>query len=419
MPSHCGLGASTTRGRGRPRKSKVEKVEPGIINAFVKHRKVKGVARPNVEPEDEELDPRSEWSIQEYGCPRTKSLPVPKLQERVGDRVVEMFLFAARWVYVSTKFAPFVKPSASLAARHTTCAYCNCMCVPQSYFNCEHCEYYPNSHAARCYADCGNRSGNLAFILRHLPGYEPAGPGIIEGVRAAFKNCPLEYNDKPGEKGYLFSGAELAALSTESGVKPETRLLEPNLVAMTSSGYEGYLMLLHDGGQLQGYGSTEECAALVSARRLAVYQEPEICSKRVPLPSAANGTVGRTLHYQTACLDGRANRCDFTLWDGKAPNMKPGCGPIPLLGGPKSIRITLASTHSSPPAETRDLMRRMVKDIREPCSHRPSCTTPGTPKGLSYHIIDRDEQDRPIRIFNSGWIWLDDADRKIVIDLYK
>ena len=149
------------------------------------------------------------------------------------------------------------------------------------------------------------------------------------------------------------------------------------------------------------------------------YQEPEICSKRVPLPSAANGTVGRTLHYQTACLDGRANRCDFTLWDGKAPNMKPGCGPIPLLGGPKSIRITLASTHSSPPAEARDLMRRMVKDIREPCSHRPSCTTPGTPKGLSYHIIDRDEQDRPIRIFNSGWIWLDDADRKIVIDLYK
>ena len=408
MPSNCGKEGSTARGRAKPTKPKIEKVEPRAIKAFVTRRKPAGIIRPRARLYVEDtLDPQTEWLVQEYGCLETKAKSVST--PRVDKDVVDTYLQAARWVYATTRFDPFVEPADRFVAEHETCRYCICACAPKRPNDCEHCKYYPNSHVSRCYGFIRYRSGNLAYILRHLPGNEPAGPEVIEAVRAAFKERPLEYIDEPSAKGYVLAGAG----STR-------RLLEANFVAMASSGYEGYLMLLHDGGQLQGYGSTEEYAALVSTRRLAVYEEPEVCTRKVPLPLGHIGAVTRSLHYQTTCLHWWAYGHNWDLWDGKAPVMKPGCGPVLLSEEHRSIRITFANAHSSMPAETRDLKRRMVKDIRNPCHHVKGCTTEDdTRLAFSYHIVDRDGDGKYLKTFNSGWIWFDVKDCKVIIDLYK
>ena len=410
MPSQCGKKESTTKGLAKPTKTKIGKVEPHAIAAFVTLHRPAWVVRPGVGLQVKDtLDPRSEWLVQECRRPGTTETPAPTLLERVDDCVLNPYLQAARWVYVSTKFAPLVEPVASLAALHTSCRFCNCTCAPGSKGDCDHCKYYTHSHAGRCYGSIGYRSGSLAYILRHLPEHEPAGSEVIDAVRSAFKRRPLKYNDEHQNKGYILSGIG----STEC-------LLDANFVAMASSGYEGYLMLLHDGGQLQGYGSTEDYAALVSTRRLAVYEEPEVCLRKVPLPLGHLAAATRSLHYQTACLCDWARGHGQNLWDGKAPVMKPGCGPILLSGEHRSIRVTFGNDHLSMPTETHDLKRRMVKDLRRPCLHTPVCTTEGdTRLVFSYHIVDRDADGRYLETFNSGWIWLDASYSKVIIDLYK
>ena len=73
---------------------------------------------------------------------------------------------------------------------------------------CMHCQFYPNSYAAWCHAYQGIRCGNLAFILRHLSGYEGAGPRIVEADRAAYHERPLDYGHNTGQGEYAF-GADI------------------------------------------------------------------------------------------------------------------------------------------------------------------------------------------------------------------
>ena len=122
-------------------------------------------------------------------------------------------------------------------ASHGECIYCNCHCpddltdrechCPDDQADgeevqtdadilkqCEHCRYYKRSHARRCFGKFGNRSGSIAYILRHSSlhdpesGAAPVDEHFISAVTAAFQKYPV--SSEPGEEP-----ERLSALSTE------------------------------------------------------------------------------------------------------------------------------------------------------------------------------------------------------------
>ena len=111
-------------------------------------------------------------------------------------------------------------------ASHGECIYCSCHCPDDLkgreevqtdadiLRQCEHCRYYNRSHARRCFGKFGNRSGSIAYILRHSSLHDPESGGasvdenFISAVTAAFQKYPV--SSEPGEEP-----DRLSALSTE------------------------------------------------------------------------------------------------------------------------------------------------------------------------------------------------------------
>ena len=62
---------------------------------------------------------------------------------------------------------------------------------------CEHCRFYDRSTPRRCYQELGNKSGSIAYILRHSSlhrpdlGTEPVEEAFIDTVTAVFKKWPV------------------------------------------------------------------------------------------------------------------------------------------------------------------------------------------------------------------------------------
>ena len=118
------------------------------------------------------------------------------------------------------------RPQSMIETSHGDCIYCHCHCpeylkgdgnaqtAADQSKQCEHCRYYKTSHARRCFGELGNRSGSIAYILRHSflhhpeRGTAPVEESFIAAVTAAFQKCPVssEAGDEPGR---------LSALSTE------------------------------------------------------------------------------------------------------------------------------------------------------------------------------------------------------------
>ena len=442
MADEVERGVAMSQSLTKPKTSMLKRRRPRVTDTENKRKKVKEATESSVHPGVERSpDPGSEWLIQDYGEDVTVSLEftttyndVDDHDDDVDDEQVELYLQAVQFLFATLKFAPLKKPSASLAADHTDCSHCNCTCTAGKGTKCQHCQFYPNSHAARCYAIHGRRSGNLAFILHSLPNYKPAGPRMIEAVRAAFKKRPLNFKHTNGRGGYVLGRYRLAESGSKAQSPESEGLLDPNLVATTSSGYEGYLMLLYDGGQLQGYGSTQEYTSLVKSRLLPVYREPDVLRRKVLLPPVVQegkrDAVTRTFHYQTICWEGYQDACwkafgraydvrliPRALMQGPAPNpMIPGCSPVPLLDEHRYIQITLAQAFSNMPVEARGLRRRMVKDLKDPCPRQPPCTPAASSRLLSYFIIDRDGDGQPLRTVESGYIRFNPEDCKILVD---
>ena len=432
-------------------KSKLKRINPRLVSSLAddngQHKRARGANGSPIRSATERgLEMCSEWLVQDYGTPKPGNVNVPVLDNAVEEEIVRKFLRVVQWLYATTKFTSLKKPSAALAARHTNCSYCNCTCAASKRAKCLHCQFYPNSHAARCYGRHGLYCGNLAYIMRHLRGFPVACSETIEAVRAAFRKRPLEYEHQDGAGGYALGSYRFDAVKskpqseTADLLKPRLEtagLLEPNLVASVFSGYEGYLLLLHDGGQLQGYGSTEEYSSLVESRLLPVYQEPEVLRQKVPLPSVQIVEIEgkftgmtRFFHYQTTCW---AHHLDevWKNWgrDGhdlcyvprdliRGPKMKLGCNPIPLLGEHQYIQITLTQAFSNMPMEARGLSRRMIRDLKDPCPSHPPCTAQESPRLLTFFIIDRNQAGEAMRTAESGYIRFSPEDCKIVVDLF-
>ena len=424
----------------KPR-SKLKRINPQLDNTLVdignQRKRAKGAkGSPVRRASERSLEPYSEWLVQNYGTLKPSKLDVPVLHRESNSEQVGKYLRAVQWLYATMKFVSLKKPSVTLAARHVDCSYCNCACAARKKTKCLHCQFYPNSHAARCYDHHGMSCGNLAYILRHLPGYKVAGPEMIGAVRAAFKKRPLEYEHNDGEGGYVLGSSRMESAHSTFPTMESAGLLEPNFVASVFSGYEGYLLLLHDGGQLQGYGSTEEYASLVESRLLPVYREPEVLHQKVRLPPVVQlgdyraEEITRFFHYQTICWADHVAEV-FTNWGldvtnfcympralMRGPKMNLGCNPIPLLSEHQYIQIALTQTSSNMPMEANGLSRRMVKDLKDPCPCHPPCKVAESPRLLTYFIIDRNEDEEPLRTVTSGYIRFGPEDRKILVDLF-
>ena len=88
-----------------------------------------------------------------------------------------------------------IGPDLTNVESHNNCKYCFCRCVAD--LPCEHCRFYDRSTPRRCYQELGNRSGSIAYILRHSSlhrpdlGTEPVEEAFIDAVTASFQRWPV------------------------------------------------------------------------------------------------------------------------------------------------------------------------------------------------------------------------------------
>ena len=96
-----------------------------------------------------------------------------------------------------------IGPDLTNVESHDNCKYCFCRCVVNQMdsrlagLRCEHCRFYNRSTPRRCYQELGNRSGSIAYILRHSSlhrpdrGTELVEEAFIDIVTAVFKKWPV------------------------------------------------------------------------------------------------------------------------------------------------------------------------------------------------------------------------------------
>ena len=96
-----------------------------------------------------------------------------------------------------------IGPDLTNVESHDNCKYCFCRCVVNQMdsrlagLRCEHCRFYNRSTPRRCYQELGNRSGSIAYILRHSSlhrpdrGTEHVEEAFIDIVTAVFKKWPV------------------------------------------------------------------------------------------------------------------------------------------------------------------------------------------------------------------------------------
>ena len=96
------------------------------------------------------------------------------------DTVIEWSVRRVQKLLVTVRFEPYTSPIIGVIcgrSRPRNCLYCSCLCEKltkrgNAYqsppLKCDHCQYYPESHSDRCIGRLKERSGSLAYILRHL-----------------------------------------------------------------------------------------------------------------------------------------------------------------------------------------------------------------------------------------------------------
>ena len=111
-----------------------------------------------------------------------------------------------------------IGPNLTDVGSHNNCKYCFCRCVVNKMdsrlidaaLRCEHCRFYNRSTPKRCYRAIGNKSGSIAYILRHSAlhrpdlGTEPVEESFTSTVTAAFKRWPVCCDPAPARHSDLW-----------------------------------------------------------------------------------------------------------------------------------------------------------------------------------------------------------------------
>ena len=111
---------------------------------------------------------------------------------------------------------PNLAPDLTNDASHASCTYCHCQCAgtpieqvtkrmdghvterkgEKRRSRCDHCRFYRESNPRRCLGAIGDRSGSIAYILRHSslhrpPKTKPVDEALISAVTIAFQMNPV------------------------------------------------------------------------------------------------------------------------------------------------------------------------------------------------------------------------------------
>ena len=208
---------------------------------------------------------------------------------------------------------------------------------------CDHCQYYPESHFARCIGKLGERSGSIAYILRHkleremLPCSDadkyalamirvsPLGFDLIEKVRQRYHECPLG-NSLRIEK---IPSADHFIVSTEL------------------NGYEGYRTMMTNARSEFEPMSHDDWHRWYRAQVRLLTRPQEYIGCKALLPERRNSSGVRYLHYTVVETDAT------TGW--KLQTYSPR---IPIDRQARYIRLELTPTplaDTSTPEECRGL----------------------------------------------------------------
>ena len=223
------------------------------------------------------------------------------------DTVIEWSVRRVQKLLVTVRFEPYTSPIIGVIcgrSRPRNCLYCSCLCEKltkrgNAYqsppLKCDHCQYYPESHAGRCIGRLKEKSGSLAYILRHLTVEEerlysndetamdsykyqcllPLRFPLIEKVRQRFQAHP--FGNDPRFDTFIQSRGFIAC----AGVNR----------------YEGYQLMLTNTSSTVGPIIREEWLNWYHHHARLLASPQEYIGAKVPLPSRSSSYGARRLQY--------------------------------------------------------------------------------------------------------------------------
>ena len=248
--------------------------------------------------------------------PKVRASLEPRHCVALESELLEWAVRRVQYVFLTKKFTPFTPAGTKIDIDHD-CLYCSCRCERpaiggvtdgSSSTSCEHCLYYPESHSRWCIGSLRERSGSIAYVLRHSLVKEmpvacsadetaleilrlmPFGFAMIEKVRQSYHTYPL--------------GKE---------VKFDRSFFATNFIASVGlNGYEGYRCMLTNARSMVEPMSRDEWDLWYHAQiRLMTPPLARVGNKR-PLPRRPQECEARFLRHVVVETDPKTGSRFYT-----------------------------------------------------------------------------------------------------------
>ena len=204
-------------------------------------------------------------------------------------------------VYFTVEFEPPIQPSAGPSTTHD-CLYCSCRCRDmmtdggtgrEDSTRCDHCQYYQESHPARCIGEFREKSGSIAYILRHgllkeMPMSSTEDKNALDFLRLS----PLDFNliEKVRQRYHAYPLGNELRIDRIPSADLFIRSTELN-------GYEGYRLMLTNANSQFEPMSRGDWHRWYRAQVRLLTRPPEPVGCKAPLSRRPDSSGVRYLHY--------------------------------------------------------------------------------------------------------------------------
>ena len=232
---------------------------------------------------------------------RRHLLYYPRRYNLTQDKMIEWAVRRVQHVLATVKFDLHTSSVIKAGTIHK-CQYCSCRCgrkekhqVPTKTrsLDCPHCRFYPESHAGRCVGQYRERSGSLAYILRHELENEMPEVTRREVLAMAF-HCMLPFSFSLIEKvRERFQAHPLGNLPMfEPIVKTQGFI-----ASACTNGYEGYQSMLTNASSTVDPICRDEWLQWYHNQARFLASPSEYCNNKIPLPIRSGRRGARFLQY--------------------------------------------------------------------------------------------------------------------------
>ena len=317
-----------------------------------------------------------------------------------------------QYVYLTVEFQPFVLPMDTTGITHD-CLYCFCRCQVSvtnrdggvlNSTDCDHCQYYPESHPGRCFGQHREGSGSIAYILRHelvkeMPAFSeednqalailrvtPFGFALIEKVRQCYHLNPL---------------------GSEFRIEPLLSV-EHFIVSIGLNGYEGYRLMLTTTNSTVKPMSHERWHRWYRTQIHLMTYPPESIGCKLPIPRRSRSSGARYFHHTVVETDLVTGTKFYT----SSPPLRLGeddryirleltssplddgyLGGIRCLGKPRTFRTVTTENVCSDPVYLQEDMDSLGYPVATLESVPLKQFRPRQARSLHYVIEDEEEHD--------------------------